>query len=503
MIKRVIKVFSVFLIALGFSLSPFLTAAASSDTTRPTVTSLSLDKTTVQPGDEIHVSVEASDAESGISDGAVSISKVNGDQGQMVELSYNPETNKYEGTFNITNNTIIGDWYISMIVFYDKAGNQFVDFPEEGDQLYKIFLQSVMNSSTDTTPPSVTNISFDKTTLSPGDEVHISVEASDAESGISDGAVSISKVNGDQGQMVELSYNPETNKYEGTFNVTNNTIIGDWYISMIVFYDKAGNQFVDFPEEGDQLYKIFTVMNSSTDTTPPSVTNISFDKTTLSPGDEVHISVEASDAESGISDGSVSVSKVNGDQGQMVELSYNPETNKYEGTFNVTDNTIIGDWYISMIVFQDKASNQFVDFPQEGDNLYRTFTVMDSADQPSVPKVSPVNDSDNYVSGTADPNSTINITNGEDTWTDQTNTNGSFRVAIAKQQAGTTLTVTSKNAFGNTSDKVNVTVTDATPPSAPTVDTVSDQTTLDRDGRTWLNGLCDKWRGYMERPNGC
>ncbi|WKB35463.1 Ig-like domain-containing protein [Terrilactibacillus sp. S3-3] len=105
-----------------------------------------------------------------------------------------------------------------------------------------------------------------------------------------------------------------------------------------------------------------------------------------------------------------------------------------------------------------------------------------------------------HLTGTAEPGSTVCATNGEVTWNGQTGANGQYSITIPKQLAGTMLNVWGVDATGNTSDQTTVTVKDATPPSAPKVDAVTDQTTTltgtAEPGATIIvtNGS-DKWSG--------
>ncbi|TLU61264.1 BapA prefix-like domain-containing protein [Enterobacter sp. MF024] len=75
------------------------------------------------------------------------------------------------------------------------------------------------------------------------------------------------------------------------------------------------------------------------------------------------------------------------------------------------------------------------------------------------------------VIGTAEPGSTITITNGsgETIGTGLTDANGEFRVELSEAQTeGNTLNVVATDAAGNASQPANVVVGDVTPPLAPT-----------------------------------
>jgi hypothetical protein len=97
---------------------------------------------------------------------------------------------------------------------------------------------------------------------------------------------------------------------------------------------------------------------------------------------------------------------------------------------------------------------------------------------PAVPVVKEVTDKATAVTGTAEADSTVEVTSGDTILGSSTAAkNGSFSVAIPSQLVGTILTVTAKDTTGNVSVAVKVTVKDRTAPAVPEVNEVSDQAT--------------------------
>lgn len=96
---------------------------------------------------------------------------------------------------------------------------------------------------------------------------------------------------------------------------------------------------------------------------------------------------------------------------------------------------------------------------------------------PGAPQVNKVTDQDLAVTGTAELNSAIIVKIGPDSWTGKANTSGQFSISIPTQKAGTQIEVTAKDNAGNVSAAAIVTVADKTPPAAPTVNKVTDQST--------------------------
>ncbi|MEH7350103.1 Ig-like domain-containing protein [Gottfriedia acidiceleris] len=94
---------------------------------------------------------------------------------------------------------------------------------------------------------------------------------------------------------------------------------------------------------------------------------------------------------------------------------------------------------------------------------------------PAKPIVNRVDNNDVVVTGKAEAGSTVAIKRGTTTLaTVKATTTGTYSAKIAVQVAGTKLTVTAKDAAGNTSVATTVTVVDVIPPGKPTINKVDD-----------------------------
>ncbi|MCR2821444.1 Ig-like domain-containing protein [Lederbergia panacisoli] len=114
----------------------------------------------------------------------------------------------------------------------------------------------------------------------------------------------------------------------------------------------------------------------------------------------------------------------------------------------------------------DKANNQ-------GSSV--TVTVADKT-APAKPVVSSVSDKDTTVKGTAEAGSTVYVKVGSKSLGKAVaSSSKSFSVKIAKQKAGTKLSVYAVDKAGNQSSSLTVTVSDKTPPATPTASQVSNK----------------------------
>ncbi|WP_156851295.1 Ig-like domain-containing protein [Planococcus donghaensis] len=141
----------------------------------------------------------------------------------------------------------------------------------------------------------------------------------------------------------------------------------------------------------------------------------------------------------------------------------------------------------------DQEGNYAVSIPTQQVGAQLEITVADKAGNiseathvtvldvtaPALPTVTEVTDKSTEIKGSAEANATISV-KVEDTeiGTATANKDGEFVVAIAKQQAGTKLSITATDLAGNVSEVKTVMVVDVTAPDAPTVDKVTDNSTI-------------------------
>ncbi|PKH10193.1 Ig-like domain-containing protein [Planomicrobium sp. MB-3u-38] len=99
--------------------------------------------------------------------------------------------------------------------------------------------------------------------------------------------------------------------------------------------------------------------------------------------------------------------------------------------------------------------------------------------EPAAPTVNEVTDKSTTVTGTAEVNALISVKLGSTVLGEtKVEVDGTYAVLIAKQKAETKLSVTAKDSTGNISSAKDVIVLDVTAPTAPTVNKVTDQSTI-------------------------
>ncbi|MHC8970717.1 Ig-like domain-containing protein [Priestia aryabhattai] len=138
------------------------------------------------------------------------------------------------------------------------------------------------------------------------------------------------------------------------------------------------------------------------------------------------------------------------------------------GTFTVSIPVQIGGTTIAVSA-KDKAGNE---------SQAPSFAVKSTLKAPLAPKVNEVSDQDTMIKGTAEANATVIVKNGSLQLAEgNADAKGNYSISIAKQKAGSKLSVTAGNAAG-VSPVVTVTVQDKTAPVTPKVNAVSNQDTV-------------------------
>ncbi|MFB3170053.1 Ig-like domain-containing protein [Neobacillus sp. 179-C4.2 HS] len=108
----------------------------------------------------------------------------------------------------------------------------------------------------------------------------------------------------------------------------------------------------------------------------------------------------------------------------------------------------------------------------------KTIVVLDKI-APTVPTVDKVSNLSKTVTGKAEAESTVTLAIGTKMYTAKADSKGIFKITIPVQKAGTKLSVTSKDAAGNTSGAKSVSVIDKIAPAAPKINTVVKITTTE------------------------
>ncbi|WNB92511.1 Ig-like domain-containing protein [Bacillus sp. NEB1478] len=271
--------------------SSFTLTGTTTDVTKPILDRISVDKSDVNVGDQVTITIKAHDTESGIVESEVPViykSPIT-HKDQWVYLHYNASISGYEGSITMKDSMESGEWQIYFFDLMDNAGNyDRIMGPVDGSSF------TLTGTTTDVTKPILEGINIDKTDVRVGDKVTITIKAKDTESGLVNSSLPViykSPIT-HKDQWVYLPYNASIGGYEGSITMKESMEPGEWQIYFFDLMDNAGNyeRFMG-PFAGTN----FTFHDYTQDHINPTFNSINIDKSTVETNDNLGITVDASD----------------------------------------------------------------------------------------------------------------------------------------------------------------------------------------------------------------
>lgn len=217
--------------------------------------SFKVSKTEAKPGDVVKISFKLKEK---IDFGFIQFIRPISGKTEMADISYNAETDLYEGKIEVTDRSECGQWKMTRMYLKTEAGVEgdifdknrvlttsgvdfsVVDFNVSGTKM-------TCKEDLDLQAPNIdiSSLSIDKTEVNLGDEVKVSLKAED-ESGISRIGVMYKAPIGLL--SVDLKYNEAKDKYEGTIKANQS---GTYKIHSIHAIDIDGNANLILNKEGE------------------------------------------------------------------------------------------------------------------------------------------------------------------------------------------------------------------------------------------------------------
>ena len=405
------KALSVILsVCLLLSIMPLTAYAIEADTTPPVIDTDSIavsfpGGTDLTVGGKINCSVAVSDN--------VGVSYVNmafenkavSGRDKHTELAYNSESGKWEGTATVGEDWVSGEWALWQVYAYDTSGNGVAIYNSDITVVYEPYTDlsafdfTVSGTNVDVEPPvidiSSIAVSFPGgTDLTVGGKINCSVKVSDNVEVSSVNMAFENKAVSGRDKHTELAYNSESGKWEGTATVGEDWVSGNWALWQVYAYDTNGNGVAIYNSDITVVYEPytdlsafdFTVSGTSVDVEPPVIDNDSISVTypnnarKLIIGNSINCSVKVSD--------NVEVSSVNmafenkavSGRTKYVELAYNSESGKWEGTATVGEDWPSGNWALWQVYAYDTSGNGVAIYNSDVTTVYEPYTDLSAFD---------------------------------------------------------------------------------------------------------------------------
>ncbi|USK49608.1 Ig-like domain-containing protein [Bacillus sp. CMF12] len=355
-----------------------ITGLAQVDTTKPVLKSISVDKTAVTAGQSVGITVEAADEEggSGIKSVDVYYSSPVTSKTKSIRLAQNAD-GKYIGQLAMTENDESGTWIIQRVVITDNTGNYNAIYNSKNKGTLTSWNQQdfsdcnfeLSGTVVDTVKPELKSISINKTSVTAGQSVEVTVDAADEEggSGIASVVVYYSSPVTSKTKSIRLAQNAD-GKYIGQLTMTENDESGTWIIQRVVITDHTVNYNAIYNSKNkgtltswnqqDFSYCNFELSGTIVDTVKPELTSISINKTSVTAGQNVEITVDAADDENGSGIASVVIyySSPVTYKTKSVRLAQSAEGG-YMAQLTMTEDDELGTWLIQRIVITDHTGN--------------------------------------------------------------------------------------------------------------------------------------------------
>lgn len=215
----------------------------------------------------------------------------------------------------------------------------------------------------DTTAPILNNINIDKSKVTEGDSVNVSIDASDDISGIAGASIYYVSPSGKNSKSYSLTPD-DSGKLICTIPINKYDEKGKWKLDSISLKDKAGNtEYVNgygILNSNNTVKDLsvgnFEVINKLLDTMPPVLNSITLNKTKIAQGKSLKVTVDASDDLSGIYSASIHYVSPSGKNSKYLVLWPN-----IDGNLQCTIPTDLGDedgiWKVDSVLLIDRVGN--------------------------------------------------------------------------------------------------------------------------------------------------
>ncbi|WP_165775483.1 Ig-like domain-containing protein [Chryseomicrobium excrementi] len=433
------------------------------------IQSINVDKNDVELGDTVNIQVQTSSFEQVRYMNAYFISPVT-NQMLTVPLYYNDETANFEGEIPITGIMENGVYTLDMMNTYEYGGNTTAFYSRYYNGLFDNGNFSVSGMDIENL---VEDISINKSYVTVGEKMNFTVKLTNAV-GINYLNLNYTSPRTGYSFNVDLYVNSETGLFEGSFTPSLNFEEGTYPLDFIAIYSSMGTStalYEDIDEYRDGDFTFYREQN------PPTFNSISLNKKDLEPGELVKVYVSADD-DTLLSEAVVNFISPLTQTTMPIHLQYDEIQNQFIGEFYAENSAEIGNWIVDTIEIKDTNQNTTLVSKEDTDLNAGTFTIKDVI-KPEIYSVNQITDQTTIISGTAEAKSIITASNQEtEIGSIETDSSSEFYLPIEKQKAGTKITLTAEDAAGNVSETKEITVIDVTAPQAPSVNKVTDQSTI-------------------------
>ncbi|MDD3363025.1 MAG: dockerin type I domain-containing protein [Hespellia sp.] len=332
------------------------------DTTKPVINSVSMVESgqTLKVGDVVHIQVDAYDADSDIKSVEIALSSDKGSKSMQADKQ-DGDTTLYECEYTIEKSDAGSKYQLTSVAVKDIAGNTEDGttylWNENNGWNYTFSVEDVVEDE----KPVVSDINIDTTSeiVHKNEIINISALITGAKAATNARFVFYpvdTPIDSYSQYEVSLSAHRDedgSDRFSGVGDVAYMPS-SDYYLAKI----EIDNVSVDLPDNYKEIG--FTYENKGYGVDIPQITSIDLqeNRQTLTVGDTVHVSVGVQD-EGGLYDygNIVFTSDQSAGTRVWIDLQYNEETKKYEGSYTIQEDTYPCEYYLTACWIQDVDGN--------------------------------------------------------------------------------------------------------------------------------------------------
>ncbi|MFC0187309.1 Ig-like domain-containing protein [Fictibacillus aquaticus] len=367
----------------------------------PALEKVEFEKTTVRAGELNTVYVTASDNLSEVTYSYIYLESVDGYHSVLVNTLKKAEDGRFTSKFRVPYDAEPSEWKVVHVYLEDSAGNADYAYEENSDGIFNTF--TVEAALEDTQAPTVLKLEFSQDTMLIGRDIGFTLTAHDDYSGVKEAQVTFISPSGTSETQSWL-YAESDDSLNGSIYVPNYSETGEWKVKSITIWDNAGNsETYDYTENYPADFEVLTVYE---DNRAPVVTDLYFEKETVTGGDTNTVVVAAEDDLSGVDSMNLSLVSPNGQSNLNVDMVKQDSGNLWKGEFTIPQNAQSGVWKINYLNVSDSSWNAVTYYSEEDLSLLsRTFTV----DNPNEDTEPPVLTKVDFEKESAEAGETVNV----------------------------------------------------------------------------------------------
>ena len=276
----------------------------------------------------------------------------------------------------------------------------------------------------DTEAPTVSKISIDKTNLKAGETAKVTIEASDDVSQLETFYAQF-KREGSEDDYIDTNFSDRDTPSVAELEISPYLPSGTYVLDSIFVSDNAGNsrRYRAEPIEGDSEKlpnSISITINNENqeDTTAPTISKISIDKTNLKAGETAKVTIEASDDVSQL-ETFYAQFKREGSEDDYIDTNFSDRDTPSVAELEISPYLPSGTYVLDSIFVSDKAGNRrrYEAEPDEGytEELPNSLKITVINDDPVIPPTEPEQPTPDHKPsrpGSSDGNNSANSSNG-------------------------------------------------------------------------------------------